>query len=301
MDNVKGVFNHISVPDGVVGSVCLNAGMHNIDRVPLVLVNGGPGGTFLDENHRLGVVAEDRDVILYDQLGSFHSPAPFDMRLTKMERYVDELESVLDYYDIEKANILGHSFGGTVAADFVLAKPDRVNAVMFSSPLLSTPRWIEDANLLLSQLPQAEQDIIKSKLAGDDVDQEKYDAAEKVFYSRHVCRLDPWPERMLEGFSKGNKELYRAMWGLSEFTCTGTLKDYDRIQDLKDIALPALFTCGRYDEARPETIGEAAAGAQGAEFHVFENSSHLPIWEEPAEFIGTVRAFFAKHDPAPGL
>lgn len=300
MKKVSSVFNHIPVDGGTVGSVRLSVDNGN-KNIPMVLINGGPGGTFLDENHSLGKVAPDRDVILYDQLGSLHSPAKFDMSLTPIERFVAELKAVLDYYGIEKANILGHSFGGTVAADFVLTHPDRVHSVMFSSPLLSTPRWIEDANYLLSQLPEKERDIIQRKLSGEDIDDEIYNAAEKVFYYGHVCRLDPWPERMKEGFANGNKEIYRAMWGISEFTCTGTLKNYDRLSDLKAISMPALFTCGRYDEARPETIEEAAKSVKGALFHVFEHSSHLPIWEEPAEFIGTVRGFFKAQDTAPGL
>jgi proline iminopeptidase len=41
--------------------------------------------------------------------------------------------------------------------------------------------------------------------------------------------------------------------GLGEFTVTGLLKNYDRIARLKEITIPTLFTCGRYDEAAPVT------------------------------------------------
>lgn len=281
--------HQIAVQGGVIGSLCLNGPDKN--AAPLIWINGGPGGTYLDEHHSIGAMAQDRDVILYDQLGSHHSPAAFDMSLTPMPRFGEELKIVLDYHEIEKAILLGHSFGASVAVDFALQYPERVKAAIFSSPLLSTPRWIEDANILLSQMPQKERDIIRRQLQHNDVEEGVYEAAERVFYNRHLCRLDPWPERLLRGFSKSNREIYRAMWGISEFTCTGTLKDYDRFPDLARLSMPVFLTCGRYDEARPETIEDAAQKIKGAKFHVFEQSSHTPVYEEPGAYIAAMRGF----------
>lgn len=299
MGDIQSIFSRIDVAGGIIGSVRLFLDEKaKTQRIPLVVINGGPGGTYLDEKNAFGILADQRDVILYDQLGSFHSPAVFEIGHTKMERYVEELRALLDHYNLDQAFLLGHSFGGSVAADFCLTYPDRVAGVMFSSPLLSTPRWIADATYLLKQMPEEPRRIIQRKLTGEEIADEEYDAAEKVFYNRHVCRLDPWPARMLEGFSKSNKDIYKTMWGISEFVCTGTLKNYDRLDDLKNLEMPALFSCGRYDEARPETIAQAANSVKGALYKVFERSSHLPMWEEPAEYFKTVSTFFQSLDPA---
>ena len=281
--------HNIPVQGGAIGSLRLNSAYKN--AAALIWINGGPGGTYVDENHSIGAVTQDRDVILYDQLGSHHSPAAFDASLTSMPRFVEELKTVFDYHGIDQAILLGHSFGGSVAVDFALQYPDRVKAAIFSSPLLSTPRWIDDANLLLSQMPLKERDIIQRQLQHNDVEEAVYEAAERVFYNRHLCRLDPWPERLLQGFSKSNREIYRAMWGISEFTCTGTLKDYDRFPDLAQLSMPVFLTCGRYDEATPETIGDAARKIKGAQFQVFEQSSHTPAYEEPETYISAMRGF----------
>lgn len=287
--------SHISIEGGVIGSVRIFCDKEEAG-FPVVYVNGGPGGTYLDDHHGIRDLAAGRDVVLYDQLGSYHSPAQFDMSLTPMPRFVAELKHVLDAHGLEKAIVLGHSFGGTIAVDFALTHPQLVAGLILSSPLLSTPRWIEDANALLRQLPPKEQAVIAARLRGEAVEAADYDAAEKMVYGRHLCRIDPWPARLLEGFSKGNKEIYQAMWGLSEFTCTGTLKDYDCFPRLHELRMPVMLVCGRYDEATPETIGDAAAKIPDAEFIVMENASHCPLYEDREAYLAAISFFAAKVD-----
>ena len=62
-------------------------------------------------------------------------------------------------------------------------------------------------------------------LAGD-LDDPRYPAAESAFYSRHVCRLDPWPECMAKtGESLDGNQVYTTMNGPNEFTVVGSLRD----------------------------------------------------------------------------
>lgn len=286
--------HQIQIQGGIIGAALLPS--KEGDNTPLIYINGGPGGTYLDEDASIGGLSLKRDVVLYDQLGSYHSPATFDIAHTPMERFVSELEAVRAHFGFEEVILLGHSFGGTIALDYALAHPKHVAGLILSSPLISTPRWIEDANHLLGEIPEKERRIIRHALAGEAVDSEAYDAAERVFYNRHLCRLNPWPARLLESFTKGNKEIYNAMWGRSEFTCTGTLKAYDRFLDLHHLKMPVLLTCGRYDEARPQTMAEAAEKITDAQLVVFEESSHTPIYEEKELYLSVMNNFCAQVD-----
>ena len=47
-----------------------------------------------------------------------------------------------------------------------------------------------------------------------------------VFYRRHVCRTDPWPECVVRAFTKltEDPEVYHTMNGPSEFHMTGLIK-----------------------------------------------------------------------------
>ena len=74
-----------------------------------------------------------------------------------------------------------------------------------------------------------------------------------AYYKIHVCRLDPWPDCLKRTLEKLAHEVYVQMLGPSEFTITGTLKSYERVDLLKEVTIPTLITCGQYDEATPST------------------------------------------------
>ena len=61
----------------------------------------------------------------------------------------------------------------------------------------------------------------------------EYQAAVMEFYRRHLCRLDPWPECVLQSAAEldGN-QVYLTMNGPTEFDVIGSLRDWDRTADL---------------------------------------------------------------------
>ena len=67
------------------------------------------------------------------------------------------------------------------------------------------------------------------------------------------------------------------MWGPSEFKATGTLKNFNRLQELQKIKVPVLFTCGEYDEARSSTVKYYQGLLPGSEFVIIKNSGHMTM------------------------
>jgi proline iminopeptidase len=85
------------------------------------------------------------------------------------------------------------------------------------------------------------------------------------------------------------------MWGPSEFTVTGTLKNYDRVNRLNEISIPVLFTCGNFDEATPATVKGYQERLPGAELHIFEDASHEHHLEKTQNYLEIVRAFLNRN------
>ncbi|MFD2369559.1 proline iminopeptidase-family hydrolase [Brevibacillus sp. GCM10020057] len=285
----------IEVPGGRVWYNLLG-GEHR-GKTPLIVLHGGPGNTHDPLQAVLHVLADERPVIFYDQLGSGHSDRPADDSLWTTGRFVDELIAIREALDLRELHILGHSWGTMLAAAYLVdRKPEGVKSVIFSSPCLSAMRWKEDADRLLAQLPPDVQETIARHEAAGTTDHTEYQEAMKVYYSRHVCRIDPLPAALAESRPRGNKEIYMKMWGPSEFCPTGTLKTFDYTPRLHEIDNPALFVCGRYDEATPESTGYYQSLVPGAKLHVFENSSHVSYLEESEAYFQTVRAFLRRAD-----
>ncbi|WP_308639426.1 proline iminopeptidase-family hydrolase [Paenibacillus silvisoli] len=279
---------YIDVPGGRVWYVQVG----DKGKTPLLVLHGGPGNVHNPLKSALSALADERPVIFYDQLGSGNSDRPEDPSLWTTERFVEELACIRAALGLDELHLLGHSWGTMLASSYLVErKPEGIKSVLLSSPCLSALRWKEDADRLLAELPEDAQQTISRHEAEGTTDTEDYQEAMKLYYNRHVCRLDPWPAILSESRPKGNKVVYMSMWGPSEFCPTGSLKTYDITPRLSEIREPALFLCGRYDEATPEAAEAYRSLVPGARLHVFEESSHMAYLEETAIYVEVVREF----------
>lgn len=111
-----------------------------------------------------------------------------------------------------------------------------------------------------------------------------------VFYDRHVIRLKPIPEHVQRAMDQVG-QVYYTMNGPSEFHVIGTIKDWNRTDQLSQIRVPVLITSGRYDESTPLINEVMHKGIAGSEWVLFEQSSHMAHVEERELYLSTVRAF----------
>lgn len=262
---------------------------------PLLLLHGGPGFTsrYLAP---LAQVSVDRPVIFYDQLGAGRSDRPSEESLWRTNRFVAELSQVRESLGLEEVFILGHSWGTMLALDYMLTEPNGVEGLILASPVISVRRWSDDVRQLLTQLPESTQNAIERHEAGGAFDADEYHEATMEFYRNYLLRVDPWPQEVLDGFEQSNVEIYDLMWGLSEFTVTGTLSNYNREDALRELYLPVLFTAGRYDYATPETTEYYASIAPNSQVRIFENSGHITMLDAPEEYVRAIREFLNNID-----
>jgi pimeloyl-ACP methyl ester carboxylesterase len=59
---------------------------------------------------------------------------------------------------------------------------------------------------------------------------------------------------------------------------------------------PTLLLSGRYDEATPLIVGQIHERIPGAQWTIFERSSHMPHVEEPEAFLERVESFLETID-----
>ena len=275
---------YIDVPGGKVWYQVVGAG----HRTPLLVLHGGPGGSsyYLKP---LGALGDDRPVIFYDQLGGGRSDKPSDTTLWKMERFVDEVTAVRNALGLRRVHILGHSFGTLILADYLKTKPKGVRSVIFASPVLDVPGYIEDVKGLLQQMPDSTQRIITEAEKNGTTDSPAYQAAMMTFYQRHLARKLPWSADVDSTISQLNPGPYVYMQGPSEFTINGTLKSYDATASLREIPVPTLFVSGQYDEVVPSRVRKFQELAPGSDREVIANAAHFMMQDQPAAFVSTVR------------
>lgn len=281
-----GSAGYISVEGGRVWYKIVGAGKPG---VPLLTLHGGPGYPH-DYLEPLEQLADQRPVIFYDQLGCGQSDQPDDRTLWRVDRFVRELAQVRQPLGLERMHLFGHSWGAMLAVDYLLAGGS-VNSLILASPPLSIPRWMADAAQLRKTLPADVQETLQHHEAAGTTNTLRYRAATIEYYRLYLCRMDPWPEPMNRSHEASSGAVYREMWGPSELYTTGNLRDYDRSGRLREIAVPTLYTCGRYDEATPQATAWYSSLTPAARMLVFERSAHMPHLEETDAYLAALRGF----------
>jgi L-proline amide hydrolase len=272
----------------------------------IVVVHGGPGSTH-DYLLNLSEFAEDGwPVVHYDQLGnggSTHLPdAPAEFWTPEL--FGDELDNLLEQLRIADNYVLfGQSWGGLVVAKHAARKPAGLKGLVIANSPASYVLWRQEMEVLRADLPPEVDATLRKHEAAGTTDDREYFAAMRAFYTKHVCRLAPWPSDYLASFMEtaNNPNVYSIMNGPSEFYVNGTLKDYSVIDCLGDIDTPTLIISGRYDEATPVTVQPYFDHIAGATWELFEGSSHVPNLEEPQRFREVMLTFLGGLDRAAAL
>lgn len=258
--------------------------------VPLLCVHGGPGvpHNYLRDLERL---ADRRRVVFYDQLGCGESDKPDDLSLWTVDRFMDELDAVRDALELDHVHLLGSSWGGMLAMNYVIERTRPPVSLTTAGSPASARRWNEICQEWLDEMPAGERELIQRLEAEDRIVSPEYEEAMQPFYSRHVCRVDPMPPHVAHSFANIATAVYHYMAGPSEFRIIGTLRDWDIMDRLGEISVPTLVTCGEYDECRPVHTREVAERIPGSRLEIIPDASHLSFAERPEVFTALVNEF----------
>ena len=270
-------------------------------KFPVLVLHGGPGAAH-DYLEPIGALAgTGRQVIFYDQLGCGLSDHPHDPSLWDVPLFVEEVGAVRQALGLGRLHILGQSWGGMLGMEYALTKPHGLESLVVANSPASMTQWVSEANRLRAELPEEVQATLLRHEDAGTTDSPEYVEAVMVFYSRHVCRVDPLPEYVQRSFTQidADPEVYHTMNGPSEFFVVGKLKPWDITPRLGEIAVPTLVLSGRYDEATPLIAETVQKGISGAEWVLFEESSHMPHVEETEQYLEVVDGFLTRVEKTP--
>lgn len=270
-------------------------------KVPVLLLHGGPGATH-DYLESLESLAETgRRAVFYDQLGCGQSDLPDDPSLYTVELFVDEVGTVRRELGLDCIHLFGNSWGGMLAMEYALTQPDGLASLVLASSPSSMPQWVEETARLRSELPADVQETLARHEQAGTTDSQEYADACSVFYRRHVCRLEEWPDCVLRSFDFLERHglVYRTMNGPSEFHVVGTLREWDVTDRLAEIRVPTLVVTGEHDEATPAINRRVSKAIPGARSEVLPGCSHMGHVEDPDGYVRLLDGFFSGAEAIP--
>jgi proline iminopeptidase len=281
----------IAVPGGIVWFKRVGGGTGR----PLLAVHGGPG---LPHNYisSLERLADEREVIFWDQLGCGNSERPSNPALWTMERSVAEMDAVVKELGLNGFLIFGNSWGGMLAQQYALDVGPRAASLTISNSIASIPQFSEMVTRLKADLDPATQSAIDRHEAAGTTHSPQYQAAIRTWNETYLCRVRPWPAELEDAFRRMGTEIFETMFGASDFNIVGTIRNWDVFDRLTEIALPTLVLAGRFDECVPEHMWDMHQRITGSQFELFESSAHMPFIEEPDRFDQVMREFLRSRD-----
>jgi 3-oxoadipate enol-lactonase len=237
--------------------------VHGPDSAPPLILLEGLGGDIPGWRRNIPRLSERFRVIAYDFRGNGRSDKPHGP--SPMRTFVDDTLGLLDHLNVDSVHAYGQSFGGMVAMEMALQRPDRLRSIVLaathagrrgSSPVGAAGKVPKDKPYLA---------LYSERFAAEHPD--------------HVA------EDILVG-SQNPQPLHasRRQWEAIDGWCA-----WDR---LPEISVPTLVLHGTDDRlVSVDNARRMAAAFPGAELVLLEGAGHVYHSERPEEADGAVLSF----------
>lgn len=306
-DNTKGIKTggvkvvEITTPKGKFKVWTKTVG--NNPKIKVLLLNGGPGATHeYFECMESFFPQEGIEFIYYDQLGTGNSDNPNDPALWDVSRFVDEIEQVRVALNLDKDNfyLLGHSWGGILAAEYALKYQQHLKGLIISNMMMSAIDYSNySKNVLAKQMEPKVLAQLREIEKNKDFKNPKYmELLIPNFYAKHIIRMDInlWPEPLSRSFGKINESLYVTMQGPSEFGISGKLEKWDIKNQLSKITVPTLSIGAKYDTMDPEHMKWISTQVKNGTYLYCDKGSHMSMYDDQETYMKGLIKFIKDTD-----
>ncbi len=274
---------------------------------PLIFLHGGPGTPGNGLPAVAGALAAvGYDVYSYDQLGAGRSTRLTDVTGYTVARQVSDLDAIRTVLNADKLALVGQSWGGSLAANYLAAHPERVDRVVFTSP---GPMWP-------AAWPGGGTGDPWARLSpGQRELRDKLTARPRIYAAAILQTINPNAAHALVGDDEADNLLHRiAVLGKDATICAGgppapvhdnhqgfyvnqvTNADFSRIADprpqLRQVTVPALILRGTCDFIPWPVTREYRQVLGNATLISVPNAGHGIAAEQPEQYAHILEAFF---------
>jgi proline iminopeptidase len=275
----------------------------NAQTSPVFILHGGPGvPDMAGDAAYFGRLARDGfDVYVYDQVGSGRSTRLADVRGYTLERDVADLEAIRRLIGVDQVILLGHSYGGKLAAAYAAAHSEHVARLVLTSPDDPSPAaggasmtfrlplgsQLDVYALLIAPRPLFAWALLQVNpaaahaVASDD----ELDARQDRVYNRtrpalHCRDRNPGPELHGLGFFANQYP-----------QSASRAPHQDFLPALSGSDIPTLIVKGRCDYLSWSSAVSYLQALPASRLIYFDDAGHNVYQDEPDRYLALIRAF----------
>lgn len=270
----------------------------------LLYIHGGPGASCLDFRYQAKKLGENLRVIIFDQLGVLRSEAIKDDEEYGMDIQVKMIEEMRKNLNISKWSILGHSYGGSLAALYAYTYPESVDKILLECPSLD---FIDSAKSTAEYLREYFTKIDKTVAVElcDKIKNTQY--TDKTVAEDLMTLLDYVEDMKIRNYLHNitfeeylkymeDDTVTDEMWGKTGNHVMKLMEEGKMFHNFLPLLFKAgksvLLLNGKYDPACSlKQINYMKSNVKDITQVIFEESGHFPRIEEPQKYTNSILEF----------
>src|SRR5258706_1718266 len=154
--------------EGLLAVKCKSLYYHAIGKgEPVIIVHGGP---VLDQSYMIDhfkELSKNHRLIFFDQRASGKSTADVDTSSMTIKNLIDDIDQLRQKLGLDQVHLLGHSWGGMLAAQYAIEYPLKVKSLVLCDAMPPSFRlWNEEEQVLAQRTSAYDsllEDVIKSQ------------------------------------------------------------------------------------------------------------------------------------------
>jgi proline iminopeptidase len=257
---------------------------------PVIIIHGGP---VLDQSYMIDhfkELSKNHRLIFYDQRASGRSTAEVDTSSMTMKNLVDDIDQLRQKLGLDQVHILGHSWGGMLAAKYAIEYPLRVKSLVLCDAMPPSFRlWNEEEQVLAQRTSSYDsllEDQIKSQEGFKNREVKWVDSLMKVTFKSQfndTAKLTLLKIKLPQDYFKRSKIFEHIGPELFAFDLT---------TQLEKIIAPTLIIYGDQEPATEISAPVYKSGIADSQLVIIPNSGHFPFIEQPVRFNSAVASFW---------
>ncbi len=256
---------------------------------PTLIVHGGPGLSHDYYLPHLESLAQDHQLIFYDQRVSGASLMNVDSSSINLDAFIEDIEALRKKFGIRVINLMAHSFGGLIAMNYAIKYPEKVKRLMLINSISASSEINMQSNQILG-VRFTEEDmrermsLIQSE-GFEQRDPETIEALMKIGFRRQF-----YDERLIDSLQLNINENYGRSSELLRYL-SPELMNYDFHANLQNIEAPTLLLYGDYDPLSKIAGPSLNVAIPNSKLVDIKQAGHFPFIEKPEKFYNSIYSF----------
>lgn len=261
---------------------------------PIIIVHGGP---VLDHQYlydHILPLAQDYQLIFYDQRACGKSQLAIPKERMSFEALTADIEAIRQYFGYQSIGVLGHSWGGLLAMHYAIDYQEHLDhLILLNSMAPSAEKWNSENKAIADRYSPKDQEQL-NKLSSSGL----LRTSNAAPYIEQMMKLSYKPQF----YDRANLELLQLHIPNDYHERSAVfmhlaqeLVNYDLSSQLAAIQTPTQLVYGETEPAVSLHLKEFASIFSDASTAVIPRSGHFPFIEQPDLLFEEIRTFLEKN------